>query len=341
MSVILQGENPIPMIPKLAVMLGDVNKSLILQQVHYWCEKAQERGVNLRDGHFWTWKSYEKWKSTNFPWMSESSVKKAFLDLEKKGYLISAQYSKGTYLRTKWYRVDYDRLNADFAKFDFCPIDDTDFVQSIGQNMSDGTDQFCPIEQTENVQSIKETPKENPLRGSKARDTHNGTAAEPPVSVSMAIPYDDVIDLYNRVRKPESDATRIRERDALIRDMITSGYTMDKLEALFQTVADNHFLNGGGKGGWVAGFDWIMRPANAAKIMEGQYKNRQPRGGDSEWQTGNPFLEMLEERTAEGKSTMGMHGADRLMTMIRRGDFDDDGHSPFESNIIDVDPAQI
>lgn len=35
-------------------------------------------------------------------------------------------------------------------------------------------------------------------------------------------------------------------------------------------------LNGGGNKGWMASFDWIMRPNNFPKVLEGNYNNRKP-----------------------------------------------------------------
>lgn len=45
----------------------------------------------------------------------------------------------------------------------------------------------------------------------------------------------------------------------------------EKFEKGVWAAMRNGFLNGNGPNGWVASFDWIMNPANFAKILEGQY----------------------------------------------------------------------
>ena len=41
----------------------------------------------------------------------------------------------------------------------------------------------------------------------------------------------------------------------------------------FSCVASSQFLNGKSKNGWKADFDWILKPDNMVKIMEGNYQN--------------------------------------------------------------------
>ena len=55
---------------------------------------------------------------------------------------------------------------------------------------------------------------------------------------------------------------RIRESGAeAVREAITKAARSD-------------FLNGGGGKGFVASFDWVMRPNNFQKVLEGNYDNR-------------------------------------------------------------------
>lgn len=88
-----------------------------------------------------------------------------------------------------------------------------------------------------------------------------------------------VVDDYNSIcpMLPEAEVTQ--ERKAAIRDMVAAGYDLPKLQRLFMTVAASSFLTGGGASGWRASFDWIMRPQNAQKILEGNFADRD--GGKS------------------------------------------------------------
>lgn len=40
--------------------------------------------------------------------------------------------------------------------------------------------------------------------------------------------------------------------------------------------AESGFLNGGGRNGWLANFEWIFRPNNFPKVLDGYYDNPQP-----------------------------------------------------------------
>lgn len=40
--------------------------------------------------------------------------------------------------------------------------------------------------------------------------------------------------------------------------------------------AESGFLNGGGRNGWLANFEWIFRPNNFPKVLDGYYDNTQP-----------------------------------------------------------------
>ena len=103
--------NQVPLLVNvdLACILG-VNESIVLQQVHYWVEKNKKDRRNSRDGFTWTYNTYKEWKE-QFPFWSDSTIKRIFSKLEKMGVLVSAKYNKKSFDRTKWYRIDYEILN--------------------------------------------------------------------------------------------------------------------------------------------------------------------------------------------------------------------------------------
>ncbi len=52
-------------------------------------------------------------------------------------------------------------------------------------------------------------------------------------------------------------------------------YGKEALVEAIKKAAKSDFLNGGGSHGFVADFDWIMRPNNFPKVLEGSYDDRQ------------------------------------------------------------------
>lgn len=79
-----------------------LNAAILYRNIQYWCEKNRTNGMNEHDGHFWTYNSVKAF-CIQFPYMSEKQIRSALKDLEKKGYIISGNYNKSAYDRTKWY----------------------------------------------------------------------------------------------------------------------------------------------------------------------------------------------------------------------------------------------
>ncbi len=104
---ILFNNGPIHIInPELAAIIGR-NEAAILQQTHYWIDIT--RNKNLIDGVPWVYNTYEQWQE-QFSYLSEITIRRAIKSLEKMGLLISKQFGKGEYNRTKWYTIDYAKL---------------------------------------------------------------------------------------------------------------------------------------------------------------------------------------------------------------------------------------
>ena len=69
--------------------------------------------------------------------------------------------------------------------------------------------------------------------------------------------------------------TRKRAIKARLKD-----YGLDEIKRAFSLAEQSDFLKG--SCGWQASFDWLMKPANMTKVLEGNYTNRaSPAGGKS------------------------------------------------------------
>jgi len=108
--LLIEDESPLLVIPSLAVTIG-VNEAMVLQQIHYWLTIAAENGNNYKDGHYWTYNSIKQWHE-QFPWWSIRTLKRIFYSLEKQKLLITGNYNKLPIDRTKWYRIDYEKLQS-------------------------------------------------------------------------------------------------------------------------------------------------------------------------------------------------------------------------------------
>jgi len=119
-SRLLYDERPLVVIPELAVVVG-LNHAIALQQVHYWVRINQRADKNFRFGYYWTFNTYEAWHE-QFPFWSISTIKRIFMELEADGYIITGTFNRLVIDRTKWYRINYDRL-----------AESVNLIQSSGQ----------------------------------------------------------------------------------------------------------------------------------------------------------------------------------------------------------------
>ena len=94
---------------ELAEGLG-VNEAIVLQQIHGWLVSNEKRGLNYKNGRYWTFNSLKKWHENHFSFWSESTLKRVFTSLENKGILIVGNFNRSKLDRTKWYSIDYDRV---------------------------------------------------------------------------------------------------------------------------------------------------------------------------------------------------------------------------------------
>lgn len=95
--------------PQLALAIG-LEEAVLLQQLHF---RLHHQGV-MRDGDKWYCQSYERWQK-QFPFWGVQKIKNKFLRLEKLGFVISnSRFNRYLGDRTKWYRIDYKKLDAYF-----------------------------------------------------------------------------------------------------------------------------------------------------------------------------------------------------------------------------------
>lgn len=106
-------------------------------------------------------------------------------------------------------------------------------------------------------------------------------AATPRQEEIERIPYAKVQKLYNDLCPKMAKCTVMSEaRKKAIKARFASGYKLEDFDRLFNLAAQSSFLNGGNKRNFMANFDWLIRDANMAKVLDGNYADR-PNGNNS------------------------------------------------------------
>lgn len=88
---------------EVAVEYG-VNCAIILENFCYWIEKNKANKINFYDGYYWTYNSVRAFNEL-FPYMSQKQITTAIKKLEEEQLIISGNYNKLPWDRTKWYAL--------------------------------------------------------------------------------------------------------------------------------------------------------------------------------------------------------------------------------------------
>jgi hypothetical protein len=140
----------------LALVLGDLNEAIVLNQLNYWLEINKKADKNFIDDRYWVYNSYSDWKAKDFPYWSEKTIQRTFTRLENKGVVVSANYNKLGIDKTKWYTIDTEKLQELVDKFN----SDEDKMTNQQDNMTDRQDKMT-CREGQNDRPLPEITTEN------------------------------------------------------------------------------------------------------------------------------------------------------------------------------------
>ena len=97
---------------KVAKLVG-LEKAVLLYNISYWIAYNRANKINFIDGYTWTYNSAKAYLelfqelASNDENAPERKIKKLLYELETKdGILVSANYNKNSFNKTKWYRIN-------------------------------------------------------------------------------------------------------------------------------------------------------------------------------------------------------------------------------------------
>lgn len=95
-----------------------------------------------------------------------------------------------------------------------------------------------------------------------------------------SIDYQQIADLYNETCVSFPRLTKLSEsRKKAIRARLKQ-YSVDDFRRMFELAESSDFLKGKNDRNWSATFDWMVKDANMAKILDGNYNDKKE-GGDN------------------------------------------------------------
>jgi len=99
------------------------------------------------------------------------------------------------------------------------------------------------------------------------------TTAKPP-----SINFDEVLLFFNTTCKSLPKLQKITTSRKQAIKARASDFSFEAIGQVFEMTEESDFLTGKNERGWVANFDWILKPTNFSKIKEGNYKNKKQNG---------------------------------------------------------------
>lgn len=218
--------------------------AIILKHLYFWIKKNESNDDNYFDGKYWTYNSIKAFADL-FPYMTERKIRSALVKMEEQGLVITGNFNKSQYDRTKWYTL------TDFA---YSILLKRNFHLSKTENGSDVYVKPIPDINTD-INTDNNTVSKDTVRQTDVRR---------------------VVDAWNSlsdcgikpVQKISSGTKRYDSLVARIRE-----YGVDDVLNAISRIRCSKFLQGRseGKRQWTITFDWFVLPNNFPKVLEGNY----------------------------------------------------------------------
>ncbi|HHO9847664.1 TPA: conserved phage C-terminal domain-containing protein [Escherichia coli] len=157
---LLMTSRPIVINPDLAYSIG-LNEAIALQQINYWLKETNS-GMES-DGVRWIYNTTEQWLE-QFPFWSESTLKRTFTRLKTLGVLKIEQLNKSQRDMTNFYTINYesellDEVKVTESKRSKCAVpsgqndtmDKVKVTRSIRSKRTDVIRSKCTDDPTENT----------------------------------------------------------------------------------------------------------------------------------------------------------------------------------------------
>lgn len=166
-------------------------------------------------------------------------------------------------------KVDMQNQSLTGCKHENSRCKDNDGVDTIVDTINDPI--VYPI-----VDTNKESKEINIIKHANACTSFGNDAKAAKAKVDFSV--DLLLKFFNaEMDKADAAIPRARNISGQRLKMINARikeYGKDAVADVIRKAAKSDFLNGGGHGGFVASFDWMMKPNNFIKILEGNYDDR-------------------------------------------------------------------
>ena len=235
-----------PVNMRIATEVG-VNGALMLNNLHFWVTKNMANNKHFHEGKYWTYNSQEAFTKL-FPCWTRKQIRTILDNLKKDGYIETGTFNKIGYDRTTWYTLT-----------------------------EKGWQLMCPNGQMSNTNIGPNGPIEVPKGANRNAQTGQPIPDNKPDNKPDI--YIQVKEKYNLACKDMPSIIKITETRKKQIDKRLKEYDLETILKVIEIAGKSDFLSGR-TGDWKANFDWIMKPANFIKILEGNYTSKENKQED-------------------------------------------------------------
>lgn len=272
-----------------------IEEAIILHNLFFWISKNAANGKNFYDGSYWTYNSISGYAKL-FKYINIDKIRRVIASLVKNGLIKKGNYNDNKMNHTNWYAFTdkgLEYLSAHGYKMQ--QSIDAKYTERLGQNEL--------IDKGEMHQCITYSNNED-----KKQDNNINLPTNVGMSQSDPVDYERLKDYFNEELArhnsviPKLASVTDRRRQSIKARVREHGKTA--LMTVIVKAAASAFLNGRNGRAFVASFDWLIKPNNFVKVLEGNYDDNINNITDGNNRSNNG----REQRIAEVAAIM-----DRLM----------------------------
>lgn len=243
--------------------------AILLKHIYYWVEKNRANYKHLIEGEYWTYCSVKAFGEL-FPYMSAKVIRNGLTKLEEGELIKTGCFNTQVYDRTKWYTL-------------------TPKGRSLCRNGKRSLDKKATLFDQKGEPIPYKEPYIETYNKSSKEDYKGHLENDQPKNV-----YPEVVEAWNTLTaygiKPIRSIPAESQRNVMLRARFKQ-YGVETFAEVIENIKNSDFLQGKtGNRPFVVTFDWVIKPSNYPKVLEGNYNNKgsnvsskEPDYGD--WQT--------------------------------------------------------
>ena len=241
-----------------------IEEAIVLHHLFFWVNKNAANGVNYIDGSFWTYNSVSGFAKL-FGYMNEKKIKRVLSSLVEKGLIKKGNHNQNKMVHTNWYAFTEKGL-------EYLASHQYNLSQTIGTKCTNRKDQNGSIDKPEKGQSNKDSKQEDINKDINIIPTDVGLSS---TDDATKVDYDKLIKCFNdeidRNRAVIPKIVSISGKRRISVNARVKEHGKFALSAVIRKATISPFLNGRNNRAFVASFDWLIKPNNFIKVLEGNY----------------------------------------------------------------------